>query len=77
MAGWLWKRLKSYVLGGALGLALLSGIYALLWTTGAWWADWGLCLARTNWDVPKHRGLTVFMLEMRQPGIGYLGVVEV
>ena len=33
-----------------------------IWTTGAWWADWGLCLVRTNWDVPKHRGLTVFML---------------
>jgi len=27
-----------------------------IWTTGAWWSDWGLCLARTNWDVPKHRG---------------------
>ena len=33
-----------------------------VWTTGAWWADWGPCLARTNWDVPKHRGLTVFMV---------------
>ena len=33
-----------------------------IWTTGAWWADWGLILARTNWDVPKHRGLTVFIL---------------
>ena len=40
-----------------------------IWTTGAWWADWGLCLARTNWDVPKHRGLSVFMLEIHQPGI--------
>jgi len=40
-----------------------------VWTTGAWWSDWGLCLARTNWDVPKHRGLTVFMLPIRQPGI--------
>jgi STE24 endopeptidase len=40
LAGWLWKRLKSYVLGGALGLALLSGIYALLWTTGGWWWLW-------------------------------------
>jgi alkylation response protein AidB-like acyl-CoA dehydrogenase len=40
-----------------------------IWTTGAWWADWALCLARTNWDVPKHRGLTVFMLEIHQPGI--------
>ena len=40
-----------------------------IWTTGAWWSDWGLCLARTNWDVPKHRGLTVFMVPIRQPGV--------
>ena len=40
-----------------------------VWTSGAWWSDWGLCLARTNWDVPKHRGLTVFMLPIHQPGI--------
>lgn len=40
-----------------------------IWTTGAWWADWALCLARTNWDVPKHRGLSVFMMRIHQPGI--------
>jgi alkylation response protein AidB-like acyl-CoA dehydrogenase len=40
-----------------------------IWTTGAWWSDWGLCLARTNWDVPKHRGLTVFILPIHQPGV--------
>jgi alkylation response protein AidB-like acyl-CoA dehydrogenase len=40
-----------------------------VWTTGAWWSDWGLCLARTNWEVPKHRGLSVFMLPIHQPGI--------
>src|SRR4051812_14680102 len=40
-----------------------------IWTTGAWWAEWGLCLARTNWDVPKHRGLTVFMVPLDRPGI--------
>jgi alkylation response protein AidB-like acyl-CoA dehydrogenase len=40
-----------------------------IWTTGAWWSDWALCLARTNWDVPKHRGLTVFVLPARQPGV--------
>jgi alkylation response protein AidB-like acyl-CoA dehydrogenase len=40
-----------------------------IWTTGAWWSDWALCLARTNWDVPKHRGLTVFMFPIDQPGI--------
>jgi alkylation response protein AidB-like acyl-CoA dehydrogenase len=40
-----------------------------VWTTGAWWSDWALCLTRTNWDVPKHRGLTVFIFPMRQAGI--------
>jgi alkylation response protein AidB-like acyl-CoA dehydrogenase len=40
-----------------------------IWTTGAWWSDWGLCLARTNWDVPKHRGLSVFILPIHQPGV--------
>jgi alkylation response protein AidB-like acyl-CoA dehydrogenase len=40
-----------------------------VWTTYAWWSDWALCLARTNWDVPKHRGLTVFMLPIHQAGI--------
>jgi alkylation response protein AidB-like acyl-CoA dehydrogenase len=59
---------------GALTTAVRDGDEWILngskvWTTGAWWSDWALCLARTNWDVPKHRGLTVFMLPIRQPGI--------
>jgi alkylation response protein AidB-like acyl-CoA dehydrogenase len=40
-----------------------------IWTTGAWWADWGLCLARTDPDLPKHRGLSVFMLPIHQDAI--------
>jgi alkylation response protein AidB-like acyl-CoA dehydrogenase len=28
-----------------------------------------LCLARTNWDVPKHRGLTVFIFPIKQPAV--------
>ncbi len=40
-----------------------------VWTTGAWWSDYGLCLLRTNWDVPKHRGLSVFIIKIRQPDI--------
>ena len=61
-------------LAGALTTAVRDGEEWILngskiWTTGAWWADWALCLARTNWDVPKHRGLSVFMLPIRQPGI--------
>ena len=59
---------------GALTTAVRDGDQWVLngskvWTTGAWWSDWGLCLARTNWDVPKHRGLSVFMLPIHQPNI--------
>jgi alkylation response protein AidB-like acyl-CoA dehydrogenase len=40
-----------------------------VWTTGAWWSDWAMCLVRTNWDAPKHGGLTVFMFPIRSPGV--------
>ncbi|MEZ5766004.1 MAG: acyl-CoA dehydrogenase family protein [Xanthobacteraceae bacterium] len=40
-----------------------------VWTTSAHKADWGLLLARTDWDVPKHKGLSYFLLNMRQPGV--------
>jgi alkylation response protein AidB-like acyl-CoA dehydrogenase len=40
-----------------------------IWTTGAWWSDWGLALVRTNSEVPKHRGLSVFIFALHQPGI--------
>jgi alkylation response protein AidB-like acyl-CoA dehydrogenase len=40
-----------------------------VWSSGAYYADYGLCLARTNWDVPKHRGLTWFAVKVDRPGI--------
>lgn len=40
-----------------------------VWNTGAVKADYGMLLARTDWDVPKHRGITWFALPMRQPGV--------
>lgn len=39
------------------------------WIWCAEYADWGTLLVRTDWDVPKHRGLTYFLLDMRSPGI--------
>src|SRR3954453_21476931 len=75
----IWMQLLSEPSGGsdvagALTTAVRDGDEWVLngskvWTTGAWWSDWGLCLARTNWEVPKHRGLTVFALPLHQDGV--------
>ena len=46
---------------------VLSG--SKIWSSGAWRADWGLILVRTNWDVPKHRGLSMFLLDLSLPGV--------
>ena len=35
-----------------------------VWTTSAHHANYGLLLARTNWDVPKHKGISYFILEI-------------
>jgi alkylation response protein AidB-like acyl-CoA dehydrogenase len=40
-----------------------------VWTTGARFAHYGALLARTDGSVPKHRGLTFFVVDMSTPGI--------
>jgi alkylation response protein AidB-like acyl-CoA dehydrogenase len=40
-----------------------------VWTTGAQHAAYGMLLARTDWDLPKHKGITFFAFPMRQSGI--------
>ena len=40
-----------------------------VWNTSAHHADLGMLVARTDWDVPKHRGITYFAFPMRQPGV--------
>ncbi len=42
---------------------------AKTWSTWAFAADYGLCLARTHWDEPKHNGLSMFLVPLRHPGI--------
>jgi alkylation response protein AidB-like acyl-CoA dehydrogenase len=46
---------------------ILNG--AKVWTSFGHLADWGLCLARSNWGVPKHRGLTWFGVPVDAPGV--------
>ncbi|MGI8335571.1 acyl-CoA dehydrogenase family protein [Actinomadura scrupuli] len=40
-----------------------------VWTTWAHLADFGVLLARTDPDVPKRKGITYFLIDMRQPGV--------
>ena len=40
-----------------------------VWTSGAAAADLGILLARTNWDVPKHQGISMLILPMNQDGV--------
>jgi alkylation response protein AidB-like acyl-CoA dehydrogenase len=59
---------------GAVTRAELSGNKWVVngqkvWTTSAHHADYGLLLARTDWDKPKHKGLSYFIIDMHQPGV--------
>lgn len=40
-----------------------------VWTTGAHYCDFGILIARTDPDLPKHKGLTFFIVDMRAPGV--------
>ena len=54
---------------------ILNG--AKIWSTGAAHADYGMCLARTNWDVPKHQGLTWFAVRCDAPGVTVQPIREI
>ncbi|MEM7097321.1 MAG: acyl-CoA dehydrogenase family protein [Pseudomonadota bacterium] len=40
-----------------------------VWNTSAHHADFGILVARTDWDVPKHQGISYFLIDMRQEGV--------
>jgi alkylation response protein AidB-like acyl-CoA dehydrogenase len=48
-----------------------------VWTSGARDADFGLCLARTDWSVPKHRGLSWFAVPFDTPGVAVRPIREI
>src|SRR5256885_12611374 len=48
-----------------------------VWTTNAQFAAFGLLLARTDPDVPKHKGLTMFIVSMDAPGVTVRGLRQI
>jgi len=54
---------------------ILNG--AKIWSTAVFAADYGLCLTRTDWTVPKHEGLTMFLIKIDQPGVTVRRIVEI
>src|SRR5262249_32115673 len=40
-----------------------------VWSSGAHYCDYALCLARTDPTVPKHQGMTMFIVDLKRPGI--------
>ncbi len=48
-----------------------------VWTTNAQFASYGLLLARTDADVPKHKGMTMFVVPMDAPGVTVRGLRQI
>jgi hypothetical protein len=75
----LWVQMISEPSGGsdmagALTRATRDGdVFVLngskVWSTYAYRADYAICLARTDWSVPKHRGLTMFIVPVKHPRV--------
>jgi len=40
-----------------------------VWTSGAQWSEFAVLIARTNSDVPKHQGLSMFIVDLHAPGV--------
>ena len=47
-----------------------------VWSSKADVSEWGMLLCRTDWDAPKHRGITFVMIDMRQPGVEVRPLVQ-
>ena len=40
-----------------------------IWTSGAHYSDYAILITRTNMDAPKHKGMTMFWIDMKSPGV--------
>jgi alkylation response protein AidB-like acyl-CoA dehydrogenase len=82
----LWLQLLSEPGGGSDLAGLLTSAvrdgeeYVLngskTWSSMAHLADFAICPVRTSWDVPKHKGISVLLLDLRTPGIEIRQITE-
>ena len=61
------SRTRAVRAGDGSGDWIVNG--QKVWTSGAHYSDFGLLLVRTDPDVPKHKGLTMFWVDMKAPGV--------
>jgi alkylation response protein AidB-like acyl-CoA dehydrogenase len=83
----LWLQLLSEPSGGSdlaglLMSATRDGDHFVVngqktWSSGARHADYALCPVRTTWDVPKHRGISLLIVDLRSPGIEIRPIREI
>ena len=69
-------------LGGLLTWATRDGDSYIVdgqktWSSGAHFSDFALCPVRTRWDVPKYRGITVLIIDLKSPGIDVRPVKQI
>jgi alkylation response protein AidB-like acyl-CoA dehydrogenase len=48
-----------------------------IWTSGAHYCQYGVIVCRSDFDAPKHKGLTYFFLDMRSPGVEVRGIKQI
>ena len=68
-----WRSAFAYLHGKALVYTLVGDEWVIsgqkVWTSGAHYSDIGEIICRTDPDLPKHKGLTMFFLDMKSPGV--------
>ena len=47
------------------------------WSSSAHLSDFALCPVRTRWDVPKHKGISVLIIDLKTPGIDFRRIKQI
>ena len=72
LAGIRTKAVRDPGSGEGAGDWIING--QKVWTSFAHKSDFGIVVCRTDFDVPKHKGLTMFIVDMRSPGVEVRGI---